>query len=114
MKRESIEWFSLSVVYGMLGSCREGGGAPVAFENDFVEVAGLQRVEPPESEVVEDEHVAGLHERSALLGSRGTWLSRARSAPAIRAVFRRGRLLSEQGLAAEPKLCAAVEVGERL
>lgn len=33
----------------------DGGGTSVAFDDDFVDVVGLRGVEPPQSEVIEDE-----------------------------------------------------------
>ena len=37
----------------------DGGSAPVALEDDLVEIAGLLGIETAESEVVDDEHVGG-------------------------------------------------------
>lgn len=46
----------------------DGGGAPVAFEDDLVEVTRLFRAEAPEPEVIEDEEVGGEQAAEHLLG----------------------------------------------
>jgi hypothetical protein len=45
-----------------------GRGAPVAFEDDFVDVAGLLGIEAPEAEVVDDQDIGGEKPPDGFLG----------------------------------------------
>lgn len=38
-------------------ACDDGTGAPMSFDDDLIEVAGLSGVESPEPEVVDDENI---------------------------------------------------------
>jgi hypothetical protein len=48
--------------------CDDGGAAAMALDDDFVEVAGLLGIEPPESEVIDDEEVGSEQATEHTLG----------------------------------------------